>query len=223
MSKIKGLIFDMDGTLVPNMSYHSRAFEEQARRHGYKLRQPVDGRFFGWHKDDVIRAVLDSEICEKNGVEFLADEKEEIYRELYRPDADLTPGLRPLIQEAKSLGIGCAIGSAGPRENVEFIVEATNSAELMDVTISGNDVQHCKPNPEIFLTCCERLGQLPAECVVFEDAISGVQAGVAAGCKVVAISTTTAAEQLVESGAHLVVDSFEQMTIAGLEKALFGE
>lgn len=213
----------MDGTLVPNMPYHSRAFDVQAERHGYKLRERVDGRYFGWHKCDVMRAVVDKEICDKFGVEFLADEKEEIYRELYRPDADLTPGLRELIAEAKSLGIGCAIGSAAPRDNVDFIVEATNVADVMDVQISGNDVTNCKPHPEIFLTCCERLGLQPNECVVFEDAVSGVQAGVRAGCRVVAIATNTAAELLRQSGANLIVDTFEGMTIEGLEKSLYGE
>lgn len=213
----------MDGTLVPNMSYHSRAFDVQAERHGYKLREPVDGRYFGWHKCDVMRAVVDKEICDKFGVEFLADEKEAIYRELYAPYADLTPGLRPLIAEAKSLGIGCAIGSAAPQENVDFIIDATDISDLMEVVVSGNDVKNCKPDPEIFLTCCERLGVEPSDCIVFEDAVSGVRAGVSAGCKVIAIATNTAAELLRESGAHLVVDTFEQMTIEGLERSLFGE
>ena len=218
---IKGLIFDMDGTLIQNMPYHMKAFNILAERLGYQMLQPVTNKFYGRHNDEIFRAIAPQWVIDKYGLQYLSDEKEAIYRELYAGNVRLTDGLEELIADARSKGVKCYIGSAGPRVNLELI---WNGAELdgkIDGYICGDDVVNFKPHPEIFLKSCEGMGLSPEDCVVFEDAISGIKAGWAAGCKVVALSTTATAETLAADGVEHIVPNFEGMTIASLEKMLY--
>ena len=218
---IKGLIFDMDGTLIQNMPYHMKAFNILAERLGYQMLQPVTNKFYGRHNDEIFRAIAPQWVIDKYGLQYLSDEKETIYRELYAGNVRLTDGLEELIADARSKGVKCYIGSAGPRVNLELI---WNGAELdgkIDGYICGDDVVNFKPHPEIFLKSCEGMGLSPEDCVVFEDAISGIKAGWAAGCKVVALSTTATAETLAADGVEYIVPNFEGMTIASLEKMLY--
>ena len=218
---IKGLIFDMDGTLIQNMPYHMKAFNILAERLGYQMLQPVTNKFYGRHNDEIFRAIAPQWVIDKYGLQYLSDEKEAIYRELYAGNVRLTDGLEELIADARSKGVKCYIGSAGPRVNLELI---WNGAELdgkIDGYICGDDVVNFKPHPEIFLKSCEGMGLSPEDCVVFEDAISGIKAGWAAGCKVVALSTTATAEALAADGVEYIVPNFEGMTIASLEKMLY--
>ena len=218
---IKGLIFDMDGTLIQNMPYHMKAFNILAERLGYQMLQPVTNKFYGRHNDEIFRAIAPQWVIDKYGLQYLSDEKEAIFRELYAGNVRLTDGLEELIADARSKGVKCYIGSAGPRVNLELI---WNGAELdgkIDGYICGDDVVNFKPHPEIFLKSCEGMGLSPEDCVVFEDAISGIKAGWAAGCKGVALSTTATAETLAADGVEHIVPNFEGMTIASLEKMLY--
>ncbi len=217
---IKGLIFDMDGTLIQNMPYHMRAFDVQAQRHGYQLLQPVTNRFYGRHNDEIFLNVAPQWVIDKFGLQYLSEEKEAIYRELYADHVRLTDGLEELISEAKSKGIKCYIGSAGPRVNLELVWKGAELDGKIDGYICGDDVVNFKPHPEIFLKSCERMGLKPEQCVVFEDAISGIEAGIAAGCKVVALSTTAKAEDLMVEGVGYVTPTFEGLTIQRLEELL---
>ena len=215
---IKGLIFDMDGTLIQNMPYHMKAFDVQAERHGYKLTQPVSNRFYGRHNDEIFLNVVEPWVVEKYGLQFLSEEKEAIYRELYAGNVRLTDGLEALIADAKANGVKCYIGSAGPRVNLELIWQGAELDDKIDGYICGDDVVNFKPHPEIFLKCCERMGLQPEECIVFEDALSGIKAGVAAGCNVIALSTTAKPEDLAVEGLKYIVPNFEGMTIESLSK-----
>lgn len=221
-SMIKGLIFDMDGTLIQNMPYHMRAFDVQAERHGYTLTQPVSNKFYGRHNDEIFLNVVEPWVVEKFGLQFLSEEKESIYRELYAGHVALTEGLDALLADAKAKGVKCYVGSAAPRVNAEFVWGEGQLDSKLDGYVCGDDVVNFKPHPEIFLTSCERMGLKPEECVVFEDAISGINAGLAAGCKVVALSTTATPEDLAVDGLEHIVPNFEGMTIESLE-AMFSK
>ena len=193
MAELKGLLFDMDGTLVDNMKYHILAFEEYAKKMGFKVLEPLSPKHGGMHTEDCFKILVGEEVVAQYGGEVLSQGKEATYRELYRPHVAPVDGLMELLQEAKKRGIKCAIGSAGSRENIAFIIEGLGIAEYLDASISGGDVTYAKPHPEIFTKAHEALGLKAEECVVVEDAVNGIRAGVAAGCKCLAITTTSTA------------------------------
>ena len=217
---LKGLIFDMDGTLVDNLAYHFKAFDAYIEREGFTLLEPVTLKINGMHSNDIFPMLLGDEVVAEYGLDRLNVEKEEVYRELYRPNIKPIAGVIELMKAAKAAGVKCAIGSSGCRENVEMIIEGLGIADLIDASISGSDVTHGKPHPEIFIKAYEALSLKAEECIVVEDAITGIKAGVAAGCKCIAVTTTSSAEVLLEAGASLCMEDYSTLTIDDLNSLL---
>ena len=213
MAELRGLLFDMDGTLVDNLAYHFMAFEEYAKRMGFTLLEPLSLKHNGMHLKDIFPALLGEKVVAEQGLEKLSNGKEATYRDMYRPLIAPIAGLIELLQAAKEAGVKCAIGSSGCRENVEMIIEALGIADLIDGSISGSDVTHGKPHPEIFTKAHELLGLKAEECVVVEDAVNGILAGIAAGCKCIAVTTTSSAEILTEAGASMCFADYSTVTI----------
>ena len=210
----------MDGTLVDNLAYHFLAFEEYAKREVFTLLEPVSLKINGMHSNDIFPLLLGDEVVAKYGLDRLNREKEEVYRDMYRSKIAPIAGLMELLQSAKKAGVKCAIGSSGCRENVEMIVEGLGIADLIDASISGSDVTHGKPHPEIFIKAYEALGLKAEECVVVEDAVNGIVAGVAAGCKCIAVTTTASAETLSEAGASMCFADYSTVTIEQINELL---
>ena len=210
----------MDGTLVDNLAYHFLAFEEYVKREGFTLLEPVSLKINGMHSNDIFPLLLGDEVVAKYGLDRLNREKEEVYRDIYRSKIAPIAGLMELLQAAKKAGVKCAIGSSGCRENVEMIVEGLGIADLIDASISGSDVTHGKPHPEIFIKAYEALGLKAEECVVVEDAVNGIVAGVAAGCKCIAVTTTASAETLSEAGASMCFADYSTVTIEQINELL---
>ena len=130
------------------------------------------------------------------------------------------PGVRELLKALKDIGVRQAIGSSAPRGNVDLIVSLTGTAEFFQAIVSSEDTTRGKPDPEVFLIAAERVEVPPAQCVVFEDAIAGVQAAKAGGMKCVAVHFVGhhPVEKLREAGADLVVQTLEAVAIDGLSK-----
>jgi HAD superfamily hydrolase (TIGR01509 family) len=213
MAELKGLLFDMDGTLVDNLAYHFKAFDAYVQREGFTLLEPVSLKINGMHSNDIFPLLLGDNVVAEYGLDRLNREKEEVYREMYRPNIEPIVGIMEFLKAAKAAGVKCAIGSSGCRENVQMIIEGLGLADLIDASISGSDVTHGKPHPEIFTKAHEALGLKAEECVVVEDAVNGILAGVAAGCKCIAVTTTATAEVLTEAGASFCFEDYSTVTI----------
>lgn len=203
----------MDGVLVNNMKVHFMAFAEMAARYNLTAAPGQDfSHLNGRGNEDIITALFPEWLVKEKGVDALAREKEAVYREIYAPTIKPAPGLVEFLQRLRAEGVACAVGSSGPRENVEFVLERCGIEEFFSVRISGDMVTRCKPDPEIFLTAAARLGLAPEECVVFEDAVAGVAAARAAGMKVVAIASTHTAEELAaKTSPDLIVNDFTEL------------
>lgn len=218
---VKGVIFDMDGVLVNNMSVHFEAFAAMAERYNLTAEEGVDFTHLnGRGNDDIIGALFPPHIIAEKGVEALAAEKEALYREIYAPKIAPVAGLRELLAEIRNAGLRCAVGSSGPRVNVDFVLDRCAIEPYFDVRISGDMVTRCKPDPEIFLTAASRLGIATEDCLVFEDAKAGIAAAKAAGMKVIALTTTHTREQLSPAEPDLIVSDFTEVSLEQIH-ALF--
>lgn len=206
MSKLKGLIFDCDGTMVENSRYHAEIFARMVEKYHGKVQ--FNERLFGMKNENIFQEMF-PEICATVGWQAVADEKEALYRDTYGPVLKPVKGLVELLKDARAEGLRCSIGSSACRANVEFHMDVCGVRDYIDDYLCMEDVKFGKPDPWIYNECCRRLGLEPEECIVFEDATSGIEAGVRAGCPVVAIATTSPAEFLRKNtGASLVVDDF---------------
>ncbi len=210
---IKGAIFDMDGVLVDNLDAHIAAFTEFCRRHDTILTPADIDKLFGQGNDTIIPAILPAEVVEELGINALANEKEAIYRELYAATIAPVAGLQRYLAELTAAGVKCAVGSSGPKENVDFVLSALDIEKYFDVKVNGDMVTRRKPDPEIFITATRMLGLSAEECVVFEDSLSGITSAHAAGNHVIGVATTLSPDKISANiDTDLIISDFTQLT-----------
>ena len=206
---LSAVIFDWDGVVVDSSAHHERSWEIVASRRGLPLPADHFKRGFG-KKNDVIIPDLGwaRAPCE---VAELAQEKEETYRALVRERGiQPLPGVRELLAALRSREIPCAIGSSTERANLDLPLDLMGLRDFFRVIVSGEEVVHGKPDPSVFLLAAERLGLAPAECVVIEDALVGIEAARQAGMPVVAVATTNPLGVL--GAANAAVPSLAEVT-----------
>lgn len=192
----------MDGVLVDSAEAHLRSWQVLARELGREVAAADFTRTFGRQNRDIIPLLFGA--SSKERIQSLADRKEEIYRDLVRDDPPIMAGAVELVRGLAGAGARLAVGSSGPRANIELILGAMGANDLVRVIVSGDDVTRGKPEPDVFLTAAERLGIEPPRCVVIEDAPVGVQAAKRAGMRCIAVMTHHDSEAL--NGADLIVD-----------------
>jgi beta-phosphoglucomutase-like phosphatase (HAD superfamily) len=106
-------------------------------------------------------------------------------------------------------GVPCAVASSTRRENIETIFDVIGVRPFFDAVITAEDVSHGKPEPEVFLKSAAAIGRDPAHCAVIEDAHVGIEAGLAAGARVIAVATTNPLSSL--GAATLALESLETL------------
>jgi len=192
----KGVIFDMDGVLVDSEPFIIEAARRMFGEHGVAVRAEDFHPFTGMGENRFIGGV-----AEKYGfrLELERDKKRtyDIYLEIIRGRLGPLPGAREFIARCRRLGKRMAVASSADRRKVSGnLGEIGIGAELFDAVVTGEDVENKKPAPDIFLLAAERIGVDPGECLVIEDAPSGVQAAKAAGSRCLGILSSFTAEKL---------------------------
>lgn len=211
-------IFDWDGVVIDSSAQHERAWELLAE----ELQRPLPPdhfvRGFGKKNQIIIPDVLGWS-HDPAEIEAIGDRKEVLYRSLVQSEGvTVLPGARELLSALRDAGVPRALGSSTPRANLEAIFAATGLDQYLDAIVCAEDVVHGKPAPDVFLEGSTRLGIEPSACVVFEDALFGIEAAQRAGMKVVAVATTNPPELLAH--ADRVIPNLAGITVAGMA-ALF--
>jgi HAD superfamily hydrolase (TIGR01509 family) len=206
-------IFDHDGVLVDSLALHQEAWLELGRITGLPFTETFIRETFGMTNPSIFRRLLGDEI-EHSDIARLGALKEACYRELAAPRLELISGVRSLLDELSDNGVALAIGSSGPRANLELTVERCGLSGRFQSIAALEDITHGKPNPEVFLIAAKRAGVAPHRCLVFEDAVVGIQAAKSAGMTAIGVGGTTSLESLSQSGADGVVTTLEGFPIA---------
>lgn len=215
MNRNIAALFDMDGVLVDTNPWHKLAFDDFLKKYKITLTDDeLKTQVYGRTNREIMPFVFKEAYTEAQS-ERWADEKEALFRELYADAAQPVAGLVPFLETLKRKGIKTAVGTSAPKANLDFILDKIHIRHYFDGLLHSANVKYGKPNPEIYLNAAAHLGVDPSVCVVFEDSLPGVEAGLNAGMKVVGITTTHTPEEL--AGAHLVIDDFEGLTVQQLE------
>lgn len=210
----RAFIFDMDGTIVDNMAFHSKSWMTFFKRRGKDIdAEEFFRRTAGRQGKEIMRAYLGDDLPDAENLE-LNLEKESVYRELYEPHRKTVAGFDDLIAQAKLRGVALAVATAAPNANIAFTLDGLDLRRHFDAVVGAADVARGKPNPDVFLLAAERCGAAPENCIVFEDAPLGVEAARRAGMRAVVLTTTLPAAAFAEfdNVIHIASD-FSELTI----------
>jgi beta-phosphoglucomutase len=203
---LEAFIFDMDGTLIDNMMVHHRAWQQQMAIEGFtfSLEQIVE-KCHGKNVE-IIERLFGDKYSPEERLRF-SNDKEAIYRSLYKNEVKPIDGLISFLKEAKAAGIKMGIGTAAQYANVNFIMDTLDLRNYFEVIVADVDVTLGKPNPEVFLKVAKLLMVNPENCVVFEDSPVGAKTAENAAMPVYILTTTHAAQEF--SGFKTVVETRE--------------
>ena len=212
------IIFDLNGTMINDMDYHTRGWL-------YLLNNVLGGNFtwdevkpqmYGKNQEVLVRMFGAGKFTDEE-MERLSIEKERRYQQEFFPDLKLLPGLNGFLEKAYQQGIPMAIGSAAIPFNIDFVLDNLNIRHYFKAIVSADDVLLSKPNPETFLKCAEVLNADPTECLVFEDVPKGAEAALNAGMKTIILTTTHQPEEFngLDNVLHFAND-FEDDFLIGL-------
>jgi beta-phosphoglucomutase family hydrolase len=199
MSKpARAFIFDMDGTIVDNMAFHTDSWLAFFARRGKTYEADA---FFretaGAQGREILRARLGPDVPDDE-IAVLAQEKDALYRDLYGPHRRAIEGFETLVTDSRAQGVKLAVATSAPPLNIVFTLDELDLRRHFDAVVGAADVKQGKPHPDVFLKAAEQLGVDPGECIVFEDAPMGVEAARRAGMRAVVITTTLPAEAFAE-------------------------
>jgi beta-phosphoglucomutase family hydrolase len=206
-----GAIFDWDGVIIDSSAHHEESWERLAAETGYHLPPGHFKRGFGMKNEKIIPDLLkwSSDPAE---IHQLSLRKEELYREIVK-EWGITPlpGVVPWLDRLREREIPCAIGSSTHRLNIETGLAILGFADRFATVVTAEDVHAGKPDPEVFLTAAARLRIAPEQCVVFEDALVGIEAAHRGRMLVVAVATTNPIELL--KAADISVHRLDELTV----------
>ena len=186
----RAVIFDIDGTIVDNMHLHAEAFAVFAERHGLPPLTPEDRARLDGRRNSEIFPILFKRDVPREEWQAYEHEKEGLYRELSRGRLTPMKGLHDFIAKLKADGITVALATSAPEPNVLHTLTELGLTGDFPIIVRGDQVPRGKPAPDVFLEAARRLNVTPADCLVFEDAPMGVEAGKAAGMVVAALTTS---------------------------------
>lgn len=213
MTTVKACLFDLDGVIVDTAVYHFQAWRRLANELGFDFTEHQNEQLKGISRMESLELILQWGGVSLSEAEKLdwATKKNQWYLDLVlqMTPKEVLPGVPAFLDTLRANGIKIALGSAS--KNSKLILEKIQMLDYFDAIIDGNNITKGKPDPQVFLMGAEATHSLPSECVVFEDAVAGIQAAKAGGMKAIGVGSP---EILTE--ADFVISTFEEMTIERL-------
>ena len=204
---IKGIIFDMDGTIVDSLPYHHEAWkiffnENKVENFSEKLNQYKGGGTL-----DLMRTVYGNQYSKKE-LKKMSEDKEMIFRKIYKGEIKQILGFKKFLDELKSKDIMVGLASNAIRKNVSMIINELGIYDHFDSVICGDEVTKGKPNPEMFNETIDRFNINKSECLIFEDSLEGVLAAKNSGIKVIGITSSSSNKVLTDAGCAMAISDY---------------
>ena len=213
------VIWDVDGVLIDSGEQHRRAWEQLAREEELPYSDAAFWATFGMRNADIFPRMFGVSGPPERIV-ALGDRKEAIYRALLAEDAVALPGAKELLAALHAAGYRQALGSSAPPANLEAIIGLLGIASFLNAIVSGEQVAHGKPAPDIFLAAADQLRIAPARCLVIEDAPAGVAAAHAGGMRCLAVRRAGQPDAPGLDAADALVDSLMDASVALVDRLL---
>jgi HAD superfamily hydrolase (TIGR01509 family) len=202
-------IFDMDGVLIDSGAHHRHAWRMLLDELGAEPADPEHWRLtIGRPSEEAIPLLLGRRL---SGAEArrLARRKRDLYQERAQAGLDPVPGVRKFLEALVRLDVPRAVGTSASRWDAERLLDDLGLLRFFDVMVTSDDVMLGKPDPEVWTQAARRLRVSAERCVVFEDALVGVQAARAARMRVIGVTTAHSDAELLEAGAERTIPDFQ--------------
>lgn len=207
----QAVIFDMDGVLIDSYAAHLQSWRQLAEEVGLSISEDQFLASFGRTSREAVLQTWPGRQFSEADIRRLDSRKETIFRELLKHDFPAMDGAIELINSLRAAGFLVALGSSGPRENVDLALSKLKCRHAMRVVVSGSDVTLGKPDPEIYRTVAQRIDVPAQACLVIEDSEPGIAAAKAAGMTCIALhSTGHRRDELLQ--ADVIVNSLRELT-----------
>ena len=212
------VIFDLDGTLIDNNSFHLKAWQEFYKKRNRSLTEKeYKKKFNGKTNADVLTYVFKEPLSPQENDRY-TNEKEDLYRKIYEPHIKPVKGLLNLLQQLQNAGVPMAIATSGIKVNIDYMFKHIPIQHYFKTVIYSAHIQKGKPDPEIYLVTAKKLNVTAKKCVAFEDSVAGIQSAKAAGMKVVAIATTHTPKEL--TVADKLIYNYDEISIVDIYQLL---
>ncbi|KAK1305138.1 hypothetical protein QJS10_CPB11g00195 [Acorus calamus] len=211
IAPIQAVLFDIDGTLCDSDPLHYFAFREMLQEVGFNGGVPIDEDFFveyisGKHNEDIGTALFPDWDHEK-AMKFM-DDKEAMFRRLASEQLMPVDGLHKLCKWIEDRGLKRAAVTNAPRANAELMISILGLTDFFEFLIVGSECERAKPHPDPYLKALKELKASADHSFIFEDSVSGIKAGVAAGMPVIGITTRNPEHLLMEANATFLIKDF---------------
>ncbi|KAK9266893.1 hypothetical protein L1049_027152 [Liquidambar formosana] len=221
LAPLEAIFFDIDGTLCDSDPLHYYAYREMLQEIGFNGGVPINEEFFietiaGKHNNDIAAILFPDDL--QRGLKFV-DDKEAMFRRLVTEQLKPIDGLYKLRKWVEDRGLKRAAVTNSPRPTAELVVSTLGLSDFFHSLIVGNECDHAKPYPDPYLKALEVLNVSKDHTFVFEDSVSGIKAGVAAGMPVVGLATRNPEHLLTEAGAVFLIKDYDDPKLwAALEE-----
>ncbi len=209
---LEAIIFDMDGTLVDSMPYHHKSWDVFFEYHGIHLTPEEFTKIHHGTLFDIMPRIFGDHLTPEDSFR-LGSMKEEVFRDLYKDEIKPIEGLVDWLQTLKAAGLKIGLATAADFTNADFTVDSIDIRKYFDTIVTSDTVQEGKPSPAVYLQAANALGVAPENCVVFEDTVSGIKAGHAAGMKVIGITTGLSEEEMKALAVSKIINDYRSLTI----------
>ncbi|KAI5655841.1 hypothetical protein M9H77_33028 [Catharanthus roseus] len=221
VAPLEAVLFDVDGTLCDSDPLHHYAFREMLLEIGYNGGVPITDEFFiehiaGKHNEDIASFLFPDD--HERGVKFV-DDKEAMFRRLAKEQLKPIDGLYKLRKWIEDRGLKRAAVTNAPRSNAELMISLLGLTDFFEAIIIGSECERAKPFPDPYLKALELLKVSKDHTIIFEDSVSGIKAGVAAGVPVIGLTTRNPPQLLKEASPSFLIQDYQDPKLwAALEE-----
>ncbi len=218
-NRLKAVLWDFDGILMDTQRLHFDIWKQVLQEHGVPLAHEKFLTTFG-QKNEEFLPLLFGRPLEPAFVTRLGKDKEQRFRQAAAGgQVKLLPGVLAWLERFRQMGLEQAVASSAPPENVQALLAPTSILPYFAALVSSDGLPG-KPDPAIFLQAAARLRLLPAQCLVIEDSLSGIEAARRAGMRCLAVANTYPIQQL--SAADLAVEALDRLAPEQLTQLIYG-
>lgn len=214
----QAVIFDMDGVIIDSNPFHVKSWRAFAEKYDFEItEQDLEQHVFGRMMKDALQYFFKGDMSDEE-IERYGEEKEIIFREMFKPYIKPVDGLMHFLDDMKAYHVKMAVATSASLKNLDFMFENIPIRHYFEALLDASCVEKGKPDPDIYLKAASMLDVPPEQCVVIEDSLSGVKSGLNAGMKVIGVTTTHTSEEL--NATDITVADFTELDYQNIAELL---